>query len=230
MHTFRSQALTRTQQLSAEAEATDGKASQEIEHMFYARITSPEALLKAVSCEIQEQWGLWQDKTDKNAGSGSNRVRKTITKHIVNGEFDNENSETQYVMTTKLKRADGTSLEIPLESSEDGLKAFRILAESGMIKHRYLFPIPDTELFWEVDAFVEPGESMYSTKYNGWAKIDLEVPNKDYPIPPFPEGFTDAFDSKVANPTPEQQEIIDKMKGFLSLPNPHLTQVYTDVI
>jgi hypothetical protein len=227
--TFRSNAFAR-QSLAAEADATDGKVSQEIEYMFYARVESPETLLKAASCEIQEQWGLWQDKTDKNAGSGSNRVRKTIAKPIVNGQFDNENTTTQYVMTTKLKRADGTSLEIPLESSEDGLKAFKILAESGMIKHRYLFPIAGTDLKWEVDMFVEPGESIFSTKYLPWAKIDLEVPTKDYPIPALPEGFSDMFDSKVAEPTEEQQAIIAKMKGFLSLPNPHLEEVYKDVV
>lgn len=229
MQTFRSNAFTRGA-LATEAENADGKVSQEIEYMFYARVDSPETLLKAVCCEIQEQWGLWQDKTEQNAGSGSNRVRKTITKPIVNGEFDNDNSTTQYVMTTKLKRADGSALEIPLESSEDGLKAFRILAESGMIKHRYRFPIAGTDLTWEVDMFIEPGESMYSTKYVGWAKIDLEVPSKDYPIPAPPEGFADMFDSKVENPTPEQAEIIAKMKGYLSLPNPHVTKVYEDVV
>lgn len=228
MRSFRSNAFSGLT-VSTEAETTDGKVSQEIEYMFYAKVSSPEALMKAACVEIQEQWGLWTDKTDKNAGSGSNRVRKTITKPIVNGEFDNENSTTQYVLTTKLTRADGSRLEIPVEASEGGLKAFRILAESGMIKHRYRFPVPDSDLCWEVDMFVEPGESMYSTKYVGWAKIDLEVPNKDTPIPKLPEGFSDMFDSKVDSPTDEQKEIIEKMKGYLSLPNPFVQQIYTDV-
>lgn len=228
MRTFRSNAFAGT--LAVEAEAVDGKASKEIEYMFFAKVTSPETLLKALCVEIQEQWGLWVDKTEKNAGCGSNRVRKTITKQIVNGEFDNVNSATSYVMTTKLKRNDGSSLEIPLQSSEDGLKAFRLLADSGMIKHRYRFPIPGTELTWEVDMFIEPGESINSTKYVGWAKIDLEVPSKDHPIPALPEGFTDMFDSKIENPTPEQQEIIDKMQEYMSLPNPHVKHIYADVV
>lgn len=228
MQTFRSNAFGRV--LSTEAENTDGKVSQEIEYMFYARVESPETLLKAISCEIQEQWGLWQDKTEQNAGSGSNRVRKTITKPIVGGEFDNGNSTIQYVMTNKLKLPDGTALETPVEGSEDLLKAFRVLAESGMIKHRYTFPVPGTDLKWEVDMFVEPGESMYSTKYQGWAKIDLEVPSKDFALPPPPPGFTDMFDSKTPNPTPEQSAIIEKMKGYLSLPNPYVKKIYEDVI
>lgn len=228
MRTFRSNAFAGV--LAVEAEAADGKVTQEIEHMFYAKVTAPETLLNALCVEIQEQWGLWVDKTDKNAGSGSNRVRKTITKQIVNGEFDNVNSATSYVMTTKLKRNDGSALEIASQSSEDGLKAFRLLADSGMIKHRYRFPIPGTELTWEVDAFIEPGESKYSTKYVGWVKIDLEVKDINQPIPALPDGFTDMFDSKIENPTPEQQEIIDKMQGYLSLPNPHVKHIYADVV
>lgn len=235
--------------LSTEAESTDGKATQEIEYMFYAKVDSAQALLNAVSCEIQEQWGLWQDKTEKNAGSGSNRVRKTITRSIVAGALTTDNEQVQYVMTTKLKRADGTSIEVPQPSSEDGLKAFKILAESGMIKHRYRFPVMTTPganhlmtgatkavtnhedvLFWEVDMFVEPGESMFSTKYIGWCKIDLEVPSLDTPIPPMPHGFTDMFNPKGENLTPEQQSIADKLQGYLNLPNPHLKQVYTDVV
>lgn len=229
MRPFRSNAFTGGV-VTTEAEMTDGKVSHEIEHMFYALVESPEVLLKATCVEIQEQWGLWTDKTDKNAGSGSNRVRKTITKPITNGEFDNDKSTTQYVMTTKLKRLDGSSLEIPLESSEDGLKAFRMLAESGMIKHRYRFPIEGTELCWEVDMFIEPGESIYSTKYIGWAKIDLEIPSMDYPIPDLPKGFSGRFNAAEENPSDEQLEIREKMKQYLSLPNPYVTNIYKDLI
>lgn len=216
--------------LSTEAEVVDGKVSHEIEHMFYAKVTSPETLLRARSLEIQEQWGLWTGKSEKNVVEGSNRVRKTIAKQIVNGVIDNASTETQYVITTKVKRQDGTSLEIPLAASEDSLNAFRMMADSGMIKHRYRFPVPNSSLCWEVDMFVEPGESMFSTKYMPWCKIDLEVPTADTPIPDFPEGFTDTFLAKVAEPTPEQVDIINKLKGYLSLPNPHIQEVYKDVI
>jgi hypothetical protein len=216
--------------LATEAEDTSGKISHEIEYMFYARVTSPQTLLNAMSIEIQEQWGVWQDKTDKNAGSGSNRVRKVIHKPIISGQFDNINTTEQIVHTTKLKRSDGSSLEVSVESTEDALKAFRVLAESGMIKHRYRFPIPEMELVWEVDMFVEPGESMYSTKYIGWAKIDLEVPQKDFPVPVLPEGFTDGFNPKAEGLTEIQQKVVEQMQGFLSLPNPYIKEIYPDVI
>ena len=228
MRKLRSAAFTGT--LATEAESVDGKISKEIEHMFYAKVSSPETLLNALCVEIQEQWGLWSPKTDKNAGSGSNRVRKTITKQIVAGQIANADDQVQYVMTTKLKLPDGSSLEVPVESSEAGLQAFRLLAESGMIKHRYRFPIDGTDMTWEVDMFIEPGESIHSGKYVGWAKIDLEVPSFDTPIPELPRGFTDMFNSKIESPTPEQAEIIRKMQDYLNLPNPHLTQIYPDVL
>lgn len=216
-------------QLAIEAEDTSGVLKHEIEYMFYARVASPETLLNAMCVEMQEQWGLWQDKTEKNAGSGSNRVRKVITKQIIHGQFDNINTVEQIVQTTKLKRSDGTSLEVSLESSEHQLAAFRVMAESGMVKHRYRFPIPDTDLVWEVDMFIEPGNSIYSTKYVGWAKIDLEVPDKNFPVPNLPDGFLDAFDSKIPNPTSVQKEVIDLMANYISLPNPYVEQIYSDL-
>jgi hypothetical protein len=228
MRRLRSNAFTG--KLATEADDTSGKLTAEIEYMFYARVTSPQTLLNALSVEIQEQWGVWQDKTDKNAGSGSNRVRKIIHYPIINGQFDNINKTEQIVHTTKLKRSDGSSLEVSVESTEDALRAFQVLAESGMIKHRYRFPIEGTPLVWEVDMFVEPGQSMHSTKYIDWAKVDLEVPSKDFPVPVLPEGFMDAFNSKIAEPNDIQRQVIEQMQGFISLPNPYVKEVYPDVL
>lgn len=241
-------AFTRvSRQPSLEAEVADGAATKEIEYMFYAKADHARALLKAVCVEIQQQWGLWTDKSDKNAGSGSNRVRKTITKQIVDGDIRHETAETSWVMTTKIKTKEGDAFEVPNPSSEAGLQTFRILAESGMIKHRYRFPCgPDKAYFlpgnaepllyagkqlcWEVDMFVVPGESMLSTNYMEWCKIDLEVPSRDTPIPEFPEGFSECFDSKAPDLTDEQKAVIEDMKKFLSLPNAHVTEFYKDVL
>lgn len=211
-------------------EVANGAASKEIEYMFYARVEGPWALENASCVEIQQQWGLWTDKTENNAGSGSNRVRKTITKQIVDGAVREETAETSWVMTTKIKTKEGDAFEVPIQSSEDGLKAFRILAESGMIKHRYRFPIPGSDLVWEVDMFVVPGNSMYSTTYEEWCKIDLEVPSRDIEIPQLPKGFVDHFDSKAADLSDEQKAIMSEMKKFLSLPNAYQTEFYKDVL
>jgi hypothetical protein len=215
-----------TASLSMEENA-DGKINKEIEHMFYGYVNDFNCLLDAASVEVQQQWGIWQDKTDKNVACGSLRVRKTTTMPIRDGLICQGESVTQYVMTTKIKTASGDALEVSVEVSSDSFKAFKLLAESGMVKHRYVFPVKDTNLKWEVDMFPQPGESCTSTKYQNWAKIDLEVPSKDDPIPEYPAGVTNVFEPKtIAVPTPEQKEVMEKMKSFLSLPNPYVNQVF----
>ncbi len=198
--------------------------------MFYARVESPEVLLKAASMEIQEQWGLWHNQTNKNAGSGSVRIRKTITKGVGEEGLVNVRQLPQYVMTTKIRTSSGDALEIPIGTTEDNFKAFRLLAESGMIKHRYIFPIPDTDLKWEVDMFVAPGEDKNSTKYLPWCKIDLEVKDKSTAIPDFPAGFLDVIQSGVKGMTGEQQAGAESIKPLMSLPNPYVTKVYEGVL
>lgn len=226
MRAFRSNAFS----LAREEDATDGKVTKEIEHMFYAHVDSAEALFAAASVEIQEQWGLWHDKTDKNAGSGSVRIRKTVFKGVNENGLVAVRQMAQYVMTTKIRTSSGDALEIPIVTTEDNFKAFRLLAESGMIKHRYIFPIPNTDLKWEVDMFVVPGEKMSSTKYLPWCKIDLEVKDKSAPIPEFPAGFSDAFAASLKEMTDEQKAVVEMLKPCMSLPNPHVTKVYEGVL
>jgi hypothetical protein len=216
--------------LSLEEEKTDGKAVKEIEHMFYGRVSSPADLLKATTVEIQEQWGIWQDKTDKNAGCGSIRIRKSIIKDIVDGVIQEDSARTQYVQTTKIKTSDGAAIEVPVAATEDGFKAIKLLAESGMVKHRYCFPIAGTDMKWEVDAFPIIGSDMSSTTYYAAVKIDLEVTSKEIPIPPFPEGITHTFDPKDPETTATEQVAMKKqLDELISLPNPHLKSVYKGV-
>jgi hypothetical protein len=211
-----------------EAEKADGKVSKEIEYMYYARLTDVTALLRATSMEIQQQWGLWYDKTEENAGSGSIRVRKTISHDIIDGVLRLETAQTQYVQTIKLKTPSGDALEIPSESSEHGMQAFMILADSGMIKHRYVFPIPGQDLKWEVDMFLVKGSDVNSRDYMPWCKLDLEVPRRIETYIAPPECFVDMFDPKQEDLTEEQQRVKEELKSFLGLPNPIISPVYKD--
>lgn len=215
--------------LALEAEVSDGKVSKEIEHMFYARVDDVTILMNAEAVEVQEQWGLWTPKTSKNVGSGSVRIRKTITRQIQDGAIRHETAETQYVMTTKIKTSTGDSLEIPIPTTEHNLQAFKLLAESGMVKHRYRYPVPGTKMVWEVDMFLKPGEDVMSAYYLPICKIDLEVDDINTPLPAFPVGFMDPFNAKDKDLTPEQLAIVDDMKKYLSLPNPHLVPMYKGV-
>jgi len=251
---YRTQLLTSifqsAQKVALEEEKADGKVTKEIEYMFYAKLEDENILNNARSVEIQEQWGLWYDKTEENAGTGSIRVRRITPKGMIDGGLVAVRSPTQYVQTIKIKTKEGDALEIPDESSSDAFKAFKILADSGMAKHRYRFDIPEsgkkpyfipgssepiaysgTNLTWEVDMFVVPGGEVYNDrpKYFPWCKIDLEVPDRSVEIPPFPEGFEQVFDSKDPNLTEEQKAVVKEMKQFLSLPNAHITKFYEDL-
>lgn len=160
-------------------EVADGKVFKEIEHTIYGRIVNPLELKNAKSMEKHEQWETRIAKTDKNAGEGSIRVRKTWV----------EGGDPTYVRTAKVKVNDkGDKLELPLPSSEDEFTIMKFFAEQGLIKDRYFFPIEGSELVWEVDMFPKVGGG-----YHEWVKIDLEVKDRDAPIPELPIELADVI-------------------------------------
>lgn len=234
--------------LAREEDAT-GQAIKEIEYMFYARTESLKPLLAAKEMMIQVQWGLWYEKGDASAASGSVRQRRNSFHMLTpDGKLTNVRQQAEFIMTTKVKTKDGHAIETSIPSTSDMFESFQYLADSGMVKHRYIFPIADSapkhyympgdpnpiasipSLKWEVDMFVVPGSDFREPKYLPWCKIDLEVPSLDTPIPAMPEGFFDGFDSKARDLTPEQQEIVKEMKQYLSLPNPHVKEVYKGIL
>lgn len=141
---------------SMEAEVNENEAEFYIQNPDLSFISD-----KSVSTELQEQWGIFQPQTGKNAGEGSLRVRKTIT----NGE------EPKYEMTGKLFMKDGTKQEYPLEVNADLFSFFEKISEQGMIKTRYHLPITigEVALTLEVDVPKRMGEEV-------WVKVDLEIP------------------------------------------------------
>lgn len=165
-------ALSRGRASVALEEASDGKVITEIEHVIYGKISDFDQLKEAASMESQEQWEVRIPQTEKNAGKGSIRCRKTT---IAGGDPD-------YVLTTKIPtNKDGDKLELPLPSNEENFLQFKFLADQGMIKNRYHFPIVGTKLVWEVDVFPKPEGG-----YHEWCKIDLEVTDRDAIIPELP--------------------------------------------
>lgn len=145
---------------SLEDLAPDGVTRQEKELEIYGTLKDFSVLENATGWELQEQWGLYIPKTAKNAGSGGPRVRKTTL----------SSGEVTYVLTTKVKEADGNA-ECEQDTSEDMFTMFKRLAESGLLKKRYFFPIGDTGLKFEVDVFCgNDGQPVPQVK------IDLEIP------------------------------------------------------
>lgn len=174
--------------LALEEEAT-GKTVIEQELVYYARLESLDTLKAASGSEEQEQWEIRIPKTEKNLSSGRMRVRKTT-----------KDGNTEYVITTKIKREDGHEMETSVPSTEDAFTQFKLLSDAGMKKTRYFFPVEGRKEQFEVDVF-----PLADGKTSNWVKIDFEIID-DSTVAPLPEGFLDAISSK--SPEKEDKDFI----------------------
>jgi hypothetical protein len=182
-------------------ERSDGAALKEREFVFYARIKDGYEFPPTDNKERQEQWTIKIPQTDANAAKGDIRVRKTDL-------FDHGDlGQTEYVLTTKVRNGgpEGDD-EVPIPSSEDQFNHFKRLAESGMLKDRYTYDIPGTDLKWEVDAFLKPGGG-----YHPWVKLDLEVPAdapKDFGIPEYPIEAEEWIKAQTGDRLPAEEAVV----------------------
>lgn len=195
------------QLLVAMEEQATGKANFETEYVFYAKLADKGILEKAAHVETQEQWSLKIAKTDTNYASGTIRIRRT-----------DDNGKISYVQTIKtpvkpLERdteksdavvadASQNMLEVAIDASEDAFNQFKMIADQGMKKTRYTFPIEGTELKFEVDVF--DGQDSETP----WVKIDLEVDKPLESVPALPEGFSDVIVNQKNEQTDEEKELI----------------------
>jgi CYTH domain-containing protein len=170
--------------LSLEKDVDNGKVFLEDEHEFYVQFDNFDFLKNAESMDMQEQWSLKVEKTAKNDAKGQIRIRKVQEGSVTGGAKQTSKRPVQYVMTTKadLGKGPGKRMEVPIPTTADAFEVFARISNSGMIKHRYHFP---TDKFvFEVDMFLTP-----DGEYCEYAKIDLEVKNREDEIPPFPFQF-----------------------------------------
>lgn len=165
--------------VAMEQDVQDGKTFREHEHEFYVEIDDFEQLKNAASVDLQEQWNIRIDKTEGNAAKGALRIRQIYQGDLDLGPNQKPQGEAQYVLTTKVNQGIGKRLEVPVPTTEDAFNLFAMLSDSGMIKHRYHFPVDD--LVFEVDMFLNPEGGYYPV-----AKIDLEVKNMSGEIPELP--------------------------------------------
>jgi CYTH domain-containing protein len=159
-------------------EEADGRLRKEVEHVFYGKLDHPEELKNAQSATHHEQWMVKVPKTDDNAGQGGMRVR-----------MEHGYGETpRYIFTTKAKTSDGHNVEHEIPTTRDHFELMQVLADKGMVKTRYNFPIPNSTLVWEVDVFTDE-EGMAAP----YVKLDLEVPQGVIldKIPAFPVTLSD---------------------------------------
>lgn len=194
---------------SNEADDASGRTSAEIERVIYVRVKDFAFLERATGAERQEQWSIKVPKTDKNAGSGSIRVRKSIN-------LREPGAAVSFTLATKLDIGNkGSSAETPEQSSADQFEIFKYLAEKGMLKDRYYFPIEGSDLQWEVDCFPKPGEMYFE-----WVKIDLESWPRNKELPSLPMAFVEMMEGSEGMQTPESEQKIGELyETIFLIPN-----------
>lgn len=176
-------------------EAIDSpKTILEQEYVFYVRITNFKQLENAAHAEKHEQWQIKIPSTDDNAGSGSIRARKVTS----------ADGTISYEITTKSKTKKG-NIETTVPTTEENFTQIAFMANSGMRKDRYTFPIPNSDLSFEVDVFPD-GKAGYYT----WAKIDLEVKSPLSSFPELPIQVEEIITPQDAE-TPEGQEEVSRL-------------------
>lgn len=139
--------------------AADGVTKIEKEIEIYGTMRDMKVLDLAEDWEMQEQWGLYIEKTAENASAGNIRVRMTQC----------SKGEVCYVQCIKTKTAEGNR-ETEIEVTVDMFEQFKRLAASGLRKKRYFFPIPNSTMKFEVDVFYGPAGTPLPQ-----VKIDLEL-------------------------------------------------------
>jgi hypothetical protein len=186
--------------ISNESEDTSGRTAAEIERVIYARVSNFDFLDKASGAERQEQWSIKVAKTEENAGSGSIRVRKTTN-------LREPGASVQYVLTSKLDvGGKGHSAETSEQSTVDQFNIFKYMANKGMLKDRYTFPIPGSDLIWEVDCFPKPGEMYFE-----WVKIDLEKWPSGKELPQLPFAVAEMMDGDPGQQSEETKAKISRL-------------------
>lgn len=185
----------------------DGKEWEEIERVWYVRISDWDQLAYAASFEYQIQNDV---RVKEDGRDGNLRVRKTLK-----AKGDTEQFEIPtYSFITKVKQGQGEAVhnkEAAIEITSDFFDLFSQLCPQGMRKDRYNFPVKGSNLLFEVDCFLTPeyqkaredGTACTGEKYFPWAKIDLELPNEGTAIPDIPI----QYDELIAQTTEDNPNI-----------------------
>lgn len=167
----------------------DGKTELELELCWMVRIPNIQEILdgqEVATSELHEQWEQVQWGHNRNV-IGRIRVRGTTKAGI-----------TEYTMACKVVKDVGVA-ETEMEITEDFFKGFRALAPSGFLKRRWKYKVEETDLVYEVDVFFDSNGLPVE-----WVKVDLEIPDPNTTIPPFPF----VFEEMLSTGEPKDAEAI----------------------
>jgi len=172
---------------------SEGKAKQEIEYTFFARVENFDWLNAELLKEQQEQAEIHVDKGEK--GFGQIRVRAV--------------NDRDYELCLKFKTpGELGKKEAETRVTQDMFELMLLMAPHSLRKKRYCYPIEGTDYQWEVDVF----ENAEGKPYD-WIKIDLEVKieDKDMEIPPLPIPTVETIMSQSSQRTPEEYKKVGEL-------------------
>ena len=168
--------------------------SMELEYTFYAKLKDKKQLEQAASSEFQSQWDI---RFAYDNIKGTVRCRKTAV-----GSED----PTYTLCFKKVVEGHTGRTETEVQADSEVFDAVKSMAVSGMRKTRYKYPVPDSNLVWEVDVFQDLDAEEIE-----WVKLDLEVDQPLEKIPPFPVDLIDVIDPS------EKDKIKDLLDNVLTV-------------
>lgn len=174
-------------------------SQREIELTTYGKVDNFDMLKLATNVERQFQFVMYEQS---DVATGNVRIRCT--------------NDDDYKLTIKYKpntdNAPGKN-EICKPIDKEAFDAFSWIAQSGMYKDRYYYPVVDTDLVWEVDFFIQADGS-----YAPWVKFDLEL-KEGQSIPP---GLKYPFETlEIINR--DNKEVLDKVYDDYLIVKPGVT-------
>lgn len=177
---------------------------EEKEAVVFLKILDFSQLKTASSSEKQEQWGIPAPKSEQNAGAGVIRCRKIIY----------PNGEKKFELTTKIFNSKNTKYDTRFESTvltdEENFILFKFLSGTGFIKHRYCFPVENTDLKWEVDVAPD-GKGGYCP----WVRAEIELSDPDGPLPDLPLKAEEVILPKGMDQQYSEEEWNEKTKKIM---------------
>lgn len=179
----------------ADNDTNTAKTIREKEYTYYVRISNFKQLENASHAEKHEQWQCLIPRNELNAGEAHLRARKITS----------SSGEVQYELTLKSKAKNDSKIESTVDVNEQIFTQIAFIADYGMRKDRYTFPIEGSNLKWEVDVYPD-GKAGYYT----WAKIDLEIKDNLDKVPELPIEVEEIITPNDAL-TPEGKQRVDKL-------------------
>jgi hypothetical protein len=173
--------------------------NDEIERVYFAKLSDFDQLSSAPHTEEHEQWEYRLFEDERPIGTLRSRS-------IDQGD--------RYELTIKTYRKnDVGSVECNLGSTVEMHEVISALANRVLRKVRYVYPVPVTyrgeeiTLKWEIDVFKLADGSFYP-----WVKVDLEVPDPEVNAPKFPFRADEIIDTSFGRSlTDDERQTVDAL-------------------